>query len=113
MNDSLCANIAALKTFWNRESFHDMTVESIHRQNSRVIIVLNEYVLILTGTKTYKQAIDEFPTPWIASTLEERLGTGRLIVTLELGTFECDFLNLRLIRRSDYAIFIPQVDPSR
>ncbi|MCU0719627.1 MAG: hypothetical protein MUC83_07975 [Pirellula sp.] len=113
LDDSLNTNIAALKTCWNREPFHDMPVESIHRRNSRVIVVLVEYVLILTGTKAYKQAIDEFPTSWITSTLEERSGTGRLAVKLELGTFDCDFLNLRLIRRSDYAILIPQIDPSR
>jgi len=113
MDDSLNANIAALKTCWNRDSFHDMSVESLHRRNNRVIIVLNKYVLILSGTKTYKQAIDDFPTSWIASTLEECSGTGRVVVTLELGTFNCDFLNLRLIRRSDYAILIPQIDPSR
>jgi hypothetical protein len=113
VDDSLNANLAALKTYWNRESLHDKTVESIQRRNSRVIIVLIEYVLILTGTKTYKQAIDQFPTSWIASTLEESSGTGRLAITLELGTFDCDFFNLRLIRRSDYAILIPQIDPSR
>jgi hypothetical protein len=47
------------------------------------------------------------------ASLEQSPGTGRLAVSLELGAFDCDFLNLRLIRRSDYAILIPQIDPSR
>lgn len=90
-----------------------MPVESIHRRNNRVIIVLVEYALILTGTKSFNQAIDEFPTSWISSTIEQISGSGRLAVKLAMGTFDCEFLNLRLVRRSDYAILIPQIDLNR
>lgn len=110
MDDSLKGNLAALRTFWNRHSFHDNTAESIVRCSGRVIVTLDEYVLILTGVKKYRQSIDEFPTAWLSQILEEDGKTAKLIVSLELGGFDCEFGGLRLIRRADYAILIPAVD---
>lgn len=111
MDDSLNGNIAALRSFWNRRSFHDRSVESIDRCNARVIVTLDDYVLILIGAKRYRQNIDEFPTSWLSQTLEETARNANLNVSLELGEFDCEFVSLRLIRRSDYAILIPAIDP--
>lgn len=113
MEDSLNGNIAALRAFWNRKSFHDMIVESIERRNGRVIILLEHYILLLTGTQRYKQNIEEFPTPWISCVIIEESPFSKLNACLELGGFECEFANLRLMRRSDYSIFIPPIDSRR
>ena len=113
LEDSLDRNVTALKTFWDRRSFHDMAVESIERCNGRVLVKLDEYILALAGAKGFTQTIDEFPTSWISHVIEGDSKLAKLTVCVELGNFECKFTNLRLIRRSDYAILVPAVDPIR
>lgn len=111
--DSLEENISSLKAFWNRRSFHDLAVLFVDKCGGRAIVVFEEYVLVLTGVKKYKQSIEDFPTSWLSSEIEQKSKTAKLEVTLELGEFQCEFANLRLIRRSDFAVLVPAIDRVR
>ena len=108
--DALKSNVAALATFWNRRPFHDMSIESVSRLNKRIVLTLDEYYLVLIGATRFKVEVDEFPTSWISETLSVGNGHAVLRVEAELGEFEAEFQNLRLLRRNDFAILIPPFD---
>ena len=99
-----------LEAFWRRHSFHDMAIESVRRVSGRVNIVLDEYVLSLTRATRFTGQMDEFPDVWIDGTLDGRDGKLELSVVTELGSFLVDFADVRLIRRLDFAILIPEID---
>ena len=99
-----------LDSFWRRNSFHDMAIETINRKSGRVNVILDEYVLSLTCAKKFSQQIDEFPDVWLYEKLEREDAGLVLSVATETGSFVVRFANIRLIRRCDYAILIPSVD---
>ncbi|QDV22233.1 hypothetical protein [Aureliella helgolandensis] len=104
------SNAELLDAFWKRYSFHDMVIENVQRTGGRVIITLDEYVLLLTNATDYKGTFDEFPAVWIAGTLDS-VGTRlKLSVKAEYGSLVVHFDDLRLVRRSDFAILIPPID---
>ena len=109
-DDSLISNIAALKTLWNRQPFHDMSTESLVRVNKRVVITLDEYILVLTGVTRFTEHLEQFPASWLTDSIVPGKGSAVLHVEGEFGEFEAVFQNLRLLRRNDFTILIPAVD---
>ena len=103
-------NAALLDSFWRRNSFHDMPIETVNRNSGRVNVILDEYVLSLTNVKKFTQQIDEFPDVWLYEKIERRDAGLILSVTTETGSITVSFSDIRLIRRCDYAILIPSVD---
>ena len=103
-------NSELLNSFWRRNTFHDMPIESINRVSGRVNVVLDEYVLSLANATKFIQKIDEFPDVWLYEKLKKLDAGLQLTVTTGTGSFVVNFVNIRLVRRLDYAILIPPVD---
>jgi hypothetical protein len=102
------SSTALLEEFWRRHTFHDMCVEKIDAINRRVVILLEEYTLIITEVSKLTKRFEELPAPWLYHTWTD-IGDGfALGVELESGKFEVVGRDLRLIRNSDMAVLIPK-----
>lgn len=110
LDDSPHINIHALRAFWSRTPFHDEVVESIQRQNRRVIVRLQYHTLILTGVTSYREEQTTFPCVWLRETVDASGNPATLHVELESGSIQVTFRNLRLIRNSDCSVLIPPLD---
>jgi len=103
-------NAQLLNTFWQRMPFHDMAIENIERVAGRVNVTLDEYVLCLVNTTKYKAKLPENHDVWLYCVLDGADGKYELSVETESGSFLVNFGDLRLIRRTDYAVLIPAID---
>jgi hypothetical protein len=116
VTDDLETNVSLLLSVWEREwSFHDMVISSILRISGRVVITLDDLVLVLTGVTQYTSNLavvpdDEFSEIWVTPSLTGSGETRTLRVETEGGHFEATFHNLRLIRPHDHAVLIPSID---
>ena len=116
ITDDLETNASLLLSVWNREwSLHDMVISSILRVSGRVVITLDNLVLVLTGVTQYTSNLavvpdEEFSEIWISPSLTGSGESRTLRVETEDGHFEVTFRNLRLIRQHDHAVLIPAID---
>jgi hypothetical protein len=109
--DTLQSNIQLLTTFWNRHYFHDMRIDSIIRVRGRVVILLDEYALVMLHVNRFDTSSSEFPTVWISHQLEHSADIATLSIETQDGNTQIQFRNLRLFGRQDFTAFIPPIDP--
>ena len=104
------ANLDALMRFWRRAPFHDRTIDRIVFANSRLVVTLEEYILVLTRAADFKSGVAELPTAWLYEAIIEKGSRFSLKVETEDGDFSATCGDFRLLRTQDMAILIPPVD---
>lgn len=104
----LTENLEALNRFWRRRPFHDMVIQQVSALNRRVIIRLEEFTLVVTGSSGLERC--ELPAAWLYETVTPHPGGFRLDVETETGQLTTSGADVRLIRNSDPALLVPPID---
>jgi hypothetical protein len=106
--DTLGSNIDALNKFWRRQPFHDMGILDVRCINKRVIVWLEEFILVCVDVEVFVKS--EFPTEWLYETIEQGKSSYVLSITTTDGTMTIEGKKIRLIRTKDLSVLIPSLD---
>ncbi len=100
----------SLRQFWRRTPFHDMAILAIAPRNKRLVVTLEEYVLVLPSLSDFISNVAEFPTVWLYESVTEAGARYHLTVKAESGDFSASCGDFRLIRISDMSVLVPPID---